>query len=263
MTRPIDRCWIACLLLLVGGVGIAFLPAPSAAEEPALLAQVTEPSKRDSEVTSTANRSAGEAARSAGQHAAGSQEVIVYKPPRRGAPRVNVGAGGVRGSQAVPQPLVLAPDHVGDTSSAAPSLFYHIDGVPGADVDVIFTLIDDTSDAPLVEVKLPRPERPGIHRVRLSRYGVELRPDVEYEWSIALVRADSSQQQLAVSVGYLRRVGGAAPAGRSGAAFAEAGIWYDALAALSDAVAARPDDSDARAQRDSLLRQASLEAAVK
>jgi hypothetical protein len=191
--------------------------------------------------------------------------VVVYQPPRRGAPRVNVGAGGVRGAFAPPRPLVLAPDHVGLTTSATPSLFWHIDGAPGDDLSVVFTLNDDTSIEPRVEVKLETPEAAGIQRVRLDALDVKLAPDIDYEWSIALVGDDELQPQLAVSVGYVRRV--APPAELSGAkpdaaAYARASLWYDALAALADAIEKSPGDTKLREQRSSLLRQAKLEAAV-
>ena len=61
----------------------------------------------------------------------------------------------------------------------------------------------------------------------------------------------------------MRRVDAGALAGRppSARAYAEQGLWYDALEALSDAIERAPADPELLAQRDSLLRQASLDAA--
>jgi len=194
-----------------------------------------------------------------------SAQSVVYIPPRRGAPRARVGAGGVRGSSALPTPLALAPDHVGLTISANPSLFWHIDAPPGRDVDLIFTLIDDATTEPIAEISLDDPGRAGIQRLRLSQYGVQLEPEVEYTWSIALVPNARQRSNDLVSLGFIRRVArpdGVAPGTRDAAAFAEAGIWYDALEALSDAVDADPADGNLRSLRSSLLRQAQLDAAV-
>jgi hypothetical protein len=190
---------------------------------------------------------------------------VVYIPPRRGAPRARVGAGGVRGSAALPRPLALAPDHIGLTVSASPSLFWHIDAALGRDAELIFTLIDDLTTEPLAEITLDDPGGAGIQRLRLSKYGVQLEPEVEYTWSIALVPDAEQRSNDVVSLGFIRRVArpdGFAAETSDAAAFAEAGIWYDALEALSDAVDADPADGNLRSLRSSLLRQAQLDAAV-
>ena len=189
---------------------------------------------------------------------------VVYKPPRRGSPRGRV-AGGVRkGNVALPEPLALAPDHVAETISASPSLFWHLDGTPPESARIVFTLIEAGAVAPIVERALPLPSAAGIQRVRLADFGVTLERDVEYEWSISLQPAGEDHTSDVVSQKYVRRVdpgelGGRAPSAR---AFAEQGLWYDALEALSDAIDHAPGDALLRAQRDSLLRQAGLDAAL-
>jgi hypothetical protein len=173
-------------------------------------------------------------------------------------------AGGVRGVAALPQPLALAPDHVAETLSASPSLFWHLDGVAPETARLVFTLIEADGVEPVAERELPLPAAPGIQRVRLSELGVSLAPDVEYAWSISLRPAGEDHAADLVSERYLRRVDASALAGRepSARAFAEQGLWYDALEALCDALELAPDDAELRAQRDSLLRQAGLEAAL-
>ena len=54
---------------------------------------------------------------------------------------------------------------------------------------MVFTLIDGGSIAPLAERKIDSPSLAGIQRLRLDRLGVELRPGIDYEWSITLVGA--------------------------------------------------------------------------
>jgi hypothetical protein len=56
----------------------------------------------------------------------------------------------------------------------------------------------------------------------------------------------------------LRESLAAAPPERRAALLAGDGIWYDALATLSEAIGARPDDARLRAQRLAILEQAGL-----
>jgi predicted Zn-dependent protease len=46
------------------------------------------------------------------------------------------------------------------------------------------------------------------------------------------------------------------------AVYAEAGIWYDALAVLSDQIEAQPDNQSLRETRSDLLRQVGLKTAA-
>jgi hypothetical protein len=191
-----------------------------------------------------------------------SKKPVVYRPPRRGSPQGRV-AGGVRGATALPQPLALAPDHVGHTLRSTPSLFWHIDGTPPETARIVFTLVLVDGVEPILERELPIPAATGIQRVRLADLGVSLDPEVDYAWSVSLLAGDDRAADL-VSEGALRRVGADALEGRppSARAFAEQGLWYDALEALSDALEAVPGDAELGAQRDSLLRQAGLGAAL-
>lgn len=190
---------------------------------------------------------------------------VVYQPPRRGTPRSKVG-GGVRGTRALPTPLALAPDHVALTTHESPSLFWHIDGAPPDDGSVlfVFTLIEEDGIEPVAELRISSPQRAGIYRVRLDEHGVKLRRGVEYEWSISLVVDPEQRAQDVISTGYIMRVEEPELQGRppTAAVYAELGLWYDALETLSDAIEAAPADAGLRRRRNSLLRQAKLEAAV-
>lgn len=193
------------------------------------------------------------------QTSASAKGVVVYQPPRRGLPRKRIG-GGVRGSQALRAPQALAPEHVGLTTQAAPSLFFHIDGPLDDDPasTVRFTLIEAEAIDPLVEIELDRPARAGIHRVRLSDYGVALEPDVEYQWTISIERDPNDRLADTVTRAFLMRVDEPRLAGRprDSATLAELGLWYDAIEVVSDQIDAEPEE---RAQRDA--RAALLEAA--
>ena len=191
------------------------------------------------------------------------QPVLAYKPPLRGKPRARIG-GGVRSASADwPSLYALAPEHTGQTISAQPSLFWYVDGPLPGDVPLMFTLFDDTTVEPLVETKLPRPERPGIQRIDLAQHGVRLEPGTEYEWTVALVIDPERRSGDIVAAGWIDRIkpppGLAAGEGVSGARiYAEHGLWYDALTAVSDAIRAEPADAGLRASREALLRQVGL-----
>ena len=184
----------------------------------------------------------------------------VYSPPRRATPRAMV-SGGLRGTRGLPKPLALVPAHVALTSSSSPSLFWWIGAVPPEGTTVTLTVTTDDEPEPLAEVALAPPRSSGIQRVRLGDHGVELAPGVEYEWSIALGSDPESHADDQIANGYITRVddpNARVDAPRNATSLAAAGLWYDALAAVSDEVEVRPTDARPRAARDALLQQAGL-----
>ncbi len=184
----------------------------------------------------------------------------VYSPPRRATPRAMV-SGGLRGTRGLPKPLALVPAHVALTTSGSPSLFWWVSAAPPEGTSVVLTVTTDEDPEPLAEVELRLPRRPGIQRVRLGDHGVELARGVEYEWSIALGSDPDSHADDQIASGYITRVDDPSElvgTPRSAATLAAAGLWYDALAAVSDEVEVRPADARPRAARDALLEQAGL-----
>jgi len=191
----------------------------------------------------------------------------VYQPPKLGKPARTVG-GGSRGSQGkVPALFVVAPDHVGQTTSAKPSLFYFIDRVPDPSIRVEFTLLDEDGVEPLVETVLPTPKRAGVHRIRLSDHGVQLAAGTEYEWSVSLVLDPNERSKDIVATSWIDRIPESgelksrlASEGATATVYAEEGLWYDALAALSDEIDGNPGNVQLAEQRAELLRQVGLDA---
>ena len=196
------------------------------------------------------------------------QSLPLYVPPKVGKPARTVGGGSRGPGDGLADLYVLVPDHVGQTTSEQPSLYWFIDEVPAAPLRIAFTLLDADGIDPLVQVTLPRPERAGIHRIRLADYAVKLEPGVEYEWSISLVPDESARSRDIVSTGFIDRVEAPgdlaaelAKSGPEGSArvYAARGLWYDALTALDEQISARPGDAQLTAARASLLRQVGLE----
>ena len=192
--------------------------------------------------------------------------VVIYTPPRRGAPVRRVG-GGTRTTGATRTVVsVLAPETVGLTIRAQPTLYWYL----SEDVDnrVVLTLVDEDAIDPVLETMLAPPARPGIQALDLESLGVRLEPGRSYEWEVALLDDSGDRYRDVYARGAIERVAASAELRarlESGSALdraealAEAGIWYDAVDELSRAIDASADAGTMRAERRSLLTQVNLD----
>lgn len=197
--------------------------------------------------------------------AGSAMSVPIYIPPRRGAPDGRVG-GGTRGTTNGGLLVsVLAPDHRGLTLNEQPSLYWFVSS--GTSFPVELTLMDPRATRPLLETRIPGPIGPGVHRTRLADYGVRLEAGVLYRWSVAVVRDEERRSKDIVAGGAIERIEPEAELraklGRTGmcalpALYADASLWYDALAAVSDLIEAAPQDPELKRQRAALLTQIGL-----
>ena len=194
---------------------------------------------------------------------------IKFRPPTAGTASVRV-TGGSRGTGDAAITLdVLAPDAIGMTTQEQPSLFWFQSKPAQAKFEL--TLLQENKVKPLVQVSMERSNKAGIQRLKLSEHGVKLAPGMEYQWVVALVTDPDNRSTDLVASGVIKRVeltvdlkrkiSQATPTSLGGV-YAEAGIWYDALAALSDEVEAQPGNRSARENRSDLLRQAGLKTAA-
>jgi hypothetical protein len=195
-----------------------------------------------------------------------SQAMPMYRPPLRGSPGGRVG-GGTRG---VPREralllYALAPDHVGLTVHEQPSLYWFISDLPSSPIE--FTLIEIGSELPLIEERIESPKNPGIQRIPLAEYPIHLQENRRYKWLIALAPEPKARTKGVFVGGFIERI--PVPgnlmrrlqkAGRSGEHFvyAEEGIWYDALTAVSELIEKTPREENLRRERASLLEQVGL-----
>lgn len=197
------------------------------------------------------------------------QSGVRFRPPTSGAASVRV-TGGSRGTGNAAVTLdVLVPDDIGTTTQEQPSLFWYQSKPAPAKFEL--TLLQPNKVKPLIQVKVERASKAGIQRLKLSDHGVKLSPGVEYQWVVALVTDPDNRSTDLVASGVIKRVAPdaelkgkisqAAPASLAGL-YAEAGIWYDALAALSDQIEAQPENQPLRQTRAELLRQVGLNAAA-
>jgi len=192
---------------------------------------------------------------------------IVYVPPLRGAPATRVG-GASRSNTADGRVLsVLAPEQTGLTVNSQPVLYWYVS--KPVTVPVEFTLNDPQASRPLLETRLKGPFNPGIRSLPLSGYS--LKPGIEYQWSITLVFDEAQRSKDVIAGGTIRLVQpssrleadlrGADPR-KAPVIYAAQGIWYDALASLSQLIEANPADKVLREQRAALLEQVGLNAAA-
>lgn len=191
----------------------------------------------------------------------------VYVPPSRGTPKHRVG-GGTRGDNAAtPYVRVLAPEEAGLSATAQPKLYWYVSQPTAVRIEV--TVVDERASEPVLEFTPDVPAQAGIHAVDLAARGIRLAPDVDYQWSVALVVDANQRSKDVLASGAVRYVPPAAdvlpavggtPLERAHA-LAGRGYWYDALAAL-DVADASADASSLAAARNALLQQVGLGDAV-
>lgn len=189
---------------------------------------------------------------------------IAYRPPAGDLKPRRV-AGNARGAvQTLPSVVVLAPDHLALTVSERPTLLWFLSAPTAATVEI--ALVDPRQSAPVLE-RTVTGERAGIQAFRLDDGTVRLEPGVAYEWSVAVVVDPAQRSRDVVTTGAVMRIelspalreALAVPdAERRAALLAGEGIWYDALATLSEALAQRPADERLRGRRVAILEQAGL-----
>src|SRR5437016_14695 len=198
-----------------------------------------------------------------------------YKPREGRRPPKQTSGGGTRGrDDKLPGDafvfFVLAPDEVVEkdaaevpvaplTVSPQPRLFWYIS--KPTEEKFVFALTDGRQN--VAKAALGEPRQGGIQTIdladaKLLGKSIELKLDVDYTWSI---RPESSRKITAS--GLIRRstqppqISPGDPSARA-ASLAEAGIWYDALAAISEAIDKNPQDAALRQRRASLLEHAGL-----
>jgi hypothetical protein len=172
-------------------------------------------------------------------------ETAVYKPPVRGVPGGRVGGatrGTVRPAMPLPTVDIIAPDgHSGLTTSAAPTLYFYVSR--RITYPTRLTISAPGQPIPVIETNIPSPQAAGIYAIRLGDYRVRLDPGVVYTWSVSVILNPSTPSRDIVASASLLRIlpdpnvdaaVRAAPSTRRAVLFADAGLWYDAIAAAAD-----------------------------
>jgi hypothetical protein len=189
----------------------------------------------------------------------------IYRPPLRGAPVGRLGGGSRGAGSEMPVIVALVPEHVGLTVQEQASVYWYLS--KSTDHFVEFTLIDDQSIQPILEKRFGPPVQSGIHRVRLADDDVSLLPGKQYRWFVALVSDPEHRAKDIIAGGGIELVAlpetirsrlSRADKTEAPGIYAEAGIWYDALTAISTLIDATPRDAALRGKRAFLLEQVGL-----
>jgi hypothetical protein len=194
-----------------------------------------------------------------------SVNIPIYRPPLRGAPGGRVG-GGTRGIGEILVTLfVLAPNHVGLTVQEQPNLYWYLSKSTSIPIEV--TIIIEEAIYPLLEKRLLIPAESGIHTIRLKDFNISLSIGTQYRWFLAIVPEPNRRSRDIIAGGIIERIEPPEALHKKliqgdkeamGQIFAEEGIWYDAIATLSELIETNPDDTVLREQRATLLEQVGL-----
>jgi len=199
------------------------------------------------------------------------QGIILYQPPKLGAPGARIGGGTRAPGTKLPTVLALVPDHLGLTTEKQPTLYWFLSEPTTSPIE--FTLNDEKSGKTILQLKLGAQDRSGIHGVSLSQHGVSLAPQKEYRWFVTIDVDPNNPSRNVFSGGsimYVESNGNLKERLRRSskteipAVYAQEGIWYDAFETLSRLIQENPGDRRLREQRAGLLEQVGLtEAAIK
>ena len=207
--------------------------------------------------------------------------LLKYTPPKTagGGARID-GDGGSRGPDVkLPGICVLAPKEAAVTTNEQPSLYWYQAGPMPEKVlktaRVEITVLDPKNPKPLVKVASAlagqKDAGAGIHRLALGKQKVSLQPGVTYKWTVALIPDPANRSQDVITSAAIQRIepskeltaalSTAAP-GDKAAVYAQNGVWYDAVEAISAEIDKDPKNTDARKMRGELLEQGGLKDAA-
>ena len=162
----------------------------------------------------------------------------------------------------MPEAIPLAPYHVGLTSVNQPVLYWYVSRP--ITQPVLFVLLDTRSLEVIYQGRLASGPQAGIQFIRLQDLSVALQAHVLYRWYVTVVMDPQRPSRDVVAGGMIERIPLSETAALPAAShervgyYAQAGLWYDAFAAISDLIAVTPHDLSLREQRAALLRQVGL-----
>jgi hypothetical protein len=189
-----------------------------------------------------------------------------YVPPMRGSPNARV-SGASRGGPLVDVPHleVLAPDHAGETLQEQPTFFWSTSRAIDGKVELAISAI--ATQRVLYKTTIAGPKAAGIYAFSLNGTPARLDVGSEYRWSVTtLVEGSDASHTVTVS-GLVKRVPRSqvkltsfpSDPNAAAVAYAKAGIWYDAVEALSLGLQQTPADARLHRSRAALLRQVGLQ----
>jgi hypothetical protein len=193
-----------------------------------------------------------------------------YRPLTPGAPKVRVD-GRLRGADdALLTLTVLAPEHVGLTTQAQPCLYWYQSKASKARFEL--TIMERKGVNPLLEVGFQDATDDVIQCICLAKYNIELKTGVEYRWTVSMVVDPENRSKDVIASGMIKRVTppetltsrlAVASVEDRAYVYADEGMWYDSLDALSKLIDEKPGDKKLHEVRSVYFMQAGLPEAAR
>ncbi|MBU7585896.1 MAG: DUF928 domain-containing protein [Nostoc sp. TH1S01] len=193
-----------------------------------------------------------------------------FKPPKRGDPPPSAG-GSTRGSACLKGKKkivsLLPPNKLGLTLAERPTFFWF---VPQSTVTTAkFVLLADKNENSVYETTLTLPKQPGIISFTMPNTAPELAVGKTYHWYLTVIcnSQDSSTNpwvdgwvERTKAEASLSAVLAKAQPGKLPSIYAEAGIWYEALATSAQLRRSEPKNLRVRMDWWTLLKSVKLTA---
>jgi len=190
---------------------------------------------------------------------------IIYQTPPHARPGYRLGGSAHPGdNDDLPCLLVLAPDHIGQTVQDRPAVLYYLSKATDKRLHVTIAHADDPH--PVLDMTID--PKPGIQWIDMSNFDFALALGEHYKVSLTLVMdpADPARniysgceiERIDPPYTLLAELGRRADLREKSIVFAHNGIWFDALAALSQKIDAVAQNKSLREDRARLLEQEGL-----
>jgi hypothetical protein len=120
---------------------------------------------------------------------------------------------------------------------------------------------------PLIDTKIPGPDKKGIYQIRLGDYNASLKPGIVYECYLSIILDEKERSgdfaagaaiQYVPSSDVLSKSMSGTPEDKLYYGYAQAGYWYDAIGDLSRRIANDSEDETLKQHRASLLKQVNI-----
>jgi Domain of Unknown Function (DUF928) len=191
---------------------------------------------------------------------------IRYVPPgRRGAPSRTQGGGSRNcGTEVTPVTLLAPPDHVGLTSQGRPKLLWY--SASDSMLPMQFSIVEPGMSEPVWSQELPE-AKAGLNEIQLPTSVPELVVGRRYRWNISRLCSIRRNTDSTVVRGWIERVAANPTQEQRNAkmsleervnAYAEAGLWYDAIAQAASDPTGKASDSTVSPLMLTLLEQGGI-----
>jgi hypothetical protein len=164
----------------------------------------------------------------------------------------------------------LAPLPTGLTVNAQPILYWYLSSPWDGEVE--FTLNEVGVVEPILELFIGPPpngdrREAGVHSIKLADYQLTLDKNKEYEWFVVIVPDPEQRSGDLLSSATIKRVDPSpelterlnhTPKDQWRFVYAQAGIWYEMMDALCQAIEAHPNDKKLREERINLMNEVKM-----